>query len=422
MMLVASARWCLSLSPVLAGMTGHAQEKRDGAPKEESPRPWVVFAEHIYTAAGRSIDNGAVLVNNGKISAVTVGREEAAANETLKAFAVTPGLIDASVHIDSGIQSVEQSREIEPQARVASTLDAFAIDWDRELRGGVTTVLVNPPDYDVIGGLGVALKTGGPESITARTVKNDAVLRGAMGSQPSEGNHPAFGRPTDFYSRRPTTRMGVEWEWRKAFYDAAAGEHDAAKAFPGSDRLLAVLKGELTLSIQAWTTQDIRTAVFLKEELERELGGHPRMFVDAAAEAWKEPQLLVRSKTAVVLPPFPVAGRTNEGAFMAWNVAQLLDEQGVMIALSSHGAPALESRLAMQAAYAMRGGLPFDAALAAVTINPARLMGVENRVGTLEVGKDADLVLWNGPPFEPASRVIGVVLDGVLKVDPRAHD
>ena len=70
----------------------------------------------------------------------------------------------------------------------------------------------------------------------------------------------------------------------------------------------------------------------------------------------------------------------------------------------------------------MRGGLPFDAALAAVTINPARMLGVESRVGSLEVGKDADLVFWSGPPFEPSSRVIGVMLDGVLKVDPRPRD
>lgn len=412
-----------------------AQDTRStDASKDEGPRAWVVFAEHIYTAAGRVIENGMVAVNNGKISAVTVSREEALPKDTLKAFAVTPGLIDASVRIDSGIQSVEQSREISPDARVAASLDPYSIEWDRQVRSGVTTVLVSAPDYDVIGGMSIVLKTSGKESIAARTVKADAVLRGAMGSQPSEGNHPAFGRPTDFYSRRPTTRMGVEWEWRKAFYDAVASQRDSARAFPGSDKLLAVFKGELPLAIQAWTTQDIRTAVFLKEELERELGGHPRMFLDAAAEAWKEPQLLVRSRTSVVLPPFSTSGRTNEGAFMAWNVAHLLHEQGVMIALSSHGAEGIEARLPMQASYAMRGGLVpaeeaikkgvprIEYALEAVTINPARLLGVENRVGSLEVGKDADLVLWDGPPFEPSSRVIGVVLDGMLKVDPRPQE
>ena len=70
----------------------------------------------------------------------------------------------------------------------------------------------------------------------------------------------------------------------------------------------------------------------------------------------------------------------------------------------------------------MRGGLSFDAALAAVTITPARMVGVDNRVGSLEVGKDGDLVLWSGPtPFEPTSRIIGVLVDGVLKLGPRAN-
>lgn len=395
--------------------------------KDEPRRRWTIFADRIYTGAGRTVEGGMVVVNNGQISMLSVSRnDDDAQAETLKVFAVTPGMIDASVRITSGFPSVEQSREIAPDVRVADTLDVFAIDWSRQLRSGVTTVLVNPPDFDVIGGLGVVLKTGGPENIAARAVKPDAVLRGAMGRQPSDNNHPAFGRPSDFYSRRPTTRMGVEWEWRKAFYDAAASQRDVERGFPGSDRLVAVLKGELTLSIQAWTTQDIRTAVFLKEEIEREGLGTPRMFLDAAAEAWREPQLLVRSKTAVVLPPFQAEGRFSqqdgEASFMAWNVAKLLTDEGVLVALSSHGAEGLEGRLGMQAGYAMRGGLTFDQALAAVTINPARLLGVDSRVGTIEVGKDADLVLWSGPPFEPASRVVGVVLNGVLAIDPRPHE
>ncbi len=416
----------LALALALTTVPAHATADRSG---QEPQKRWTIFADEIHTSAGRTIANGTVVVNGGKIALVGTGREETPEKELLKVHAVTAGLVDASVRIDSDAKSVEQSREVSPSVRVADSLDPFAIEWDRQLRSGVTTVLVNPPDFDVVGGLGVVLKTGGPESIAARTVRANAVLRGAMGSQPSVGNHPAFGRPTDFYSRRPTTRMGVEWEWRKAFYDAAASQHDPSRAFPGSDLVLRALSGDLTLAIQAWSTQDIRTAVFLKEEVERELGGRPRLFIDAAAEAWKEPQLLVRSKTAVVLPPFPMAaegnrpaGRTEDGAFMTLEVARLLYEQGVPIALSSHGAAGIESRLPMQAAYAIRGGLPFEAALEAVTISPARMLGVEDRVGSVEVGKDADLVLWNGTPFEPSSRVVGVLLDGVLKVDPRAHE
>ncbi|MBK7878854.1 MAG: amidohydrolase family protein [Planctomycetes bacterium] len=389
------------------------------AQDKDERKAWVVRAEKIYTSTGRAIDKGTITVNNGKISSVTTASDVSDSTSELKVYAVTAGLVDASARIGVSMESVEQSREVAPEMRVANAIDLHSPEWDRQVACGVTTVLVNPPDYDVVGGLGIVLKTAGGEGLAARTLKPDAVLRGAIGSQPSQNNHPAFGRPTDFYSRRPTTRMGVEWEWRKAFWDTAQSKQDPSKAFPGMERLADVLEGKLTLSIQAWTTQDIRTAVFLKEEMEREGLGKPRLFIDAAAEAWKEPQLLARSKTPVVLPPFPVVGRTEDGAFMAWNVAQLLVEQGIPVALSAHGASSFEDRLAMQAGYAMRGGLSFENALQAVTIQPARLLGVEERVGSIEVGKDADLALWNGEPFEPTSRVVGVIVDGVLRVDPR---
>ena len=398
-----------------------AQAVQQPKTQGDAPRKnWVVSAERVYTAAGRSIENGTVAVQGTKIGMVSNGSEDSGA-ETLKCYAVTPGLVDASARIHSGFASVEQSREETPELRVTDTLSPFDTAWDGQAGSGVTSVLAAPLDENVIGGLGAVLKTAGAPSIAARTVKADAVLRGAIGSQPSRRNHPAFGRPNDFFSRRPTTRMGVEWEWRRSFYEAAASRKDPARAFKGSVQMLAALDGKLTLNIQAWTTQDIRTAVFLKEELEGEpqLAGKPRLVIDAAAEAWKEPQLLVRSKTPVVLPPFPEDGRTDDGAFMAWNTAALLVGEGVTIALSAHGDSSPAGCLGMQAGYAMQGGLDFDQALAAVTINPARMLGAEERIGSLEVGKDADLVLWNGEPFQATSRVIGVIVDGALVLDPR---
>lgn len=377
-----------------------------------------VFAEKLYTSTGETIEGAVIRIEGGKIAAIAPSAKAPSSDGVLHAPVVTAGMIDASVRIHTGITSVEQSGEVEPQRRVANAIDLFDHRWMRQTESGVTTVLVAPLDRDVVGGLGIVLKTAGDPTLSARTVKADAVLRGAIGGEPSAGNRPATSVPTNFYTRRPTTRMGVEWEWRRAFFDAAVAERLPERDFPGSEVLRQVLNGELTLCIQAWTTQDIRTAVFLVEELEREGLGTVHLIVDAAAEAWIEPGLLARIDARVVLPPFPGEGRTGpDNAFMSWNVARILQDAGVLIALSSHGSRSPSGRLGQQAGYAMRGGLTFDEALAAVTINPARMLGIEDRVGTVEVGKDADLVLWSGTPFEPTSRVTAVLVGGALVVD-----
>lgn len=385
----------------------------------EASDDWNVFADKVYTSDGDVIDGALVRVQGGKIVAILPGGSAGSGDTSLRAAALTAGMIDLSARVDIGLGSVEQGSEVTPNLRAADALDLYDNEWTRLAKSGVTTVLANPRDQNVVGGLGLAIKTAGDTAVAKRTVKADAVLRGAIGTQPSQRNHPAFGSPSDIFSRRPTTRMGVEWEWRKAFFDAAASRSDKSRAYPGSEQMVAVLDGKLTLNIQAWTTQDIRTAVFLKEEMEREQLGSPKLILDAAAEAWKEPQLLVRSKAMVVLPPFPMQGRTADQAFMAWDSAKILHDLGVPIALSSHGAAVAEEYLDRQVARAMRGGLPFEAALAAVTITPAKMLGIESRVGSIAVGKDADLVLWTGDPFELTSRVCGVLVDGRLVLDPR---
>jgi imidazolonepropionase-like amidohydrolase len=413
----------LALGTVLLADGARAQEGAVRFPAVPPAQNWVVHAEAIYTADGDDAalrKGGIVRIQNGKIAALSpvAGPGEGGAY-ALEAAAVTPGLIDLSARLTKGFASTEQSREVTPELGVWDALDLHDPGWTALARTGVTTALACPPDWNVIGGLGVALKTAGEPSLDARVLQRGAVLRGAMGSQPSARNR-SFGIPSDFYARRPTTRMAVEWEHRKAFYAAAAAKRDPARAFPGSVELQRVLAGELPFMVQAWTTQDIRTAVFLAEELQRELGGKLRLLVDAAAEAWREPQLLTRSKCAVVLPPHRPQGRTTENAFFALSCAAELARAGIPFALSAHGSTQIGSTLDCQAGWAMRGGLGFDLALQSVTIQPARLIGVAGRVGSLEVGKDADLVLWNGTPFEPTSRVIGVIVEGRLILDPRA--
>ncbi len=377
-----------------------------------------LHAERLYTGKGEILKNALIEVSGGKITSIRPGRS--APEGAVRAQAITAGMVDLSARIHTGFNSVEQASEVQPHLDVAGALNLYDKRWDRLARTGVTTALVCPQDRNVIGGRGVALKTTGPKTVEARRLVGKPVLRGAIGSEPSAGNHPAYGRPTDFFSRRPTTRMGVEWEWRKALFDAVAAPRIPELEFPGASELRAALEGKRTVMIQAWTTQDIRTAVYLDEEMQREGFGDLDLVIDAGAEAWKEPAFLVRTKTPVVLPPHTASGRGRaDNAFMPWNTAHDLIEQGLVVCLSAHGAGPGPSTLDRQAGFAMRGGLSFDQALAAVTSAPAAILGLSDRIGHVAEGMDADFALWSGRPFESTSRVTGVVIDGAIVVDPR---
>jgi imidazolonepropionase-like amidohydrolase len=196
-----------TLTALLAAPAAAWQDTGSGAERAD----WVVTADSVYTATGEVLDGGTVVTAGGKITAVTPGARTGSSEHVLSAAAVTPGMIDLSVRITRGDPSVEQSREVTPEMRVEGGIDPFARAWERQARRGVTTALVNPPDFNVIGGLGVVVKTAGVGDPGDHVVRRDAVLRGSFGAQPSARNHPAFGRPTDHFSRRPTTRMGVEW-------------------------------------------------------------------------------------------------------------------------------------------------------------------------------------------------------------------
>jgi imidazolonepropionase-like amidohydrolase len=174
---------------------------------DEPQRRWTIYADEIHTSTGRTIANGMVFVNNGKISLVSPGREDAGEKELLKVHAVTAGLVDASARVDPELESVEQSDEISPGVRVADSIDPFSIEWDRQVRSGVTIVLANPLDLDVVGGLGIVVKTAGPEEEGPHRPRRRGPARSHTGSPATGTIRRSAVRPIS--PRRPTTRMGV---------------------------------------------------------------------------------------------------------------------------------------------------------------------------------------------------------------------
>jgi imidazolonepropionase-like amidohydrolase len=214
--------------------------------------------------------------------------------------------------------------------------------------------------------------------------------------------------PLDFYARRPTTRMGVTWEFRKAFLDAAKAAADRpAKPGPGVEVLARALGRKLPVRIAATRSFDIESALRLADEFNLQI------VFEEAEEAYRYTDILAKRKVPVALRPTFQPGRVwaSDGSELRYGTFAALASAGVPTALLTGGSGEDESLLAM-AAFAVRYGATREQALRAVTLTPAELLGVADRVGSIEKGKDADFTVLTGDPLDVTSRVERVVVNG----------
>ncbi|MCH8147852.1 MAG: amidohydrolase family protein [Planctomycetes bacterium] len=323
-----------------------------------------------------------------------------------------------------GRSLVEDSSEVIPHTRVIDSVDLRARDFDRLLRGGVTTVFVAPDSAAVISSQGAIVRTGG--AIDRRILRETAAVKATIGVEPSwrgRGNGRPWGNRVTFMTRRPTTRMGVGWVFRKAMYDTQ-GEATGVSPY-GADTpsdaamktLRKVLRGEIPLRIQARQRHDISTACRLADEFSIPF------VLEEATEAHHCIEELKRRNVSVVYGPIYISPRPD--GWREWEIGQgrlhtmktLLDS-GIETALTAHELRD-EDGLARQAMYAIRFGVAADKVLSAVTATPARILGIGDELGTLEPGKRADVVLWSGRPFEATSSPLVVLIDGEIVLDRR---
>jgi hypothetical protein len=215
-----------------------------------------------------------------------------------------------------------------------------------------------------------------------------------MASDPANGNS-ARSKPDSIYVRQPTNRMGVVWMLRSTFDRALhRGSPDLAvvrEALAGKRRTFAVSRAD----------NDLLSLLRIAREF------HFTPTVVGGQEAYKVREELAAAKVPVILGPLTTGAddRGPESTEVIWNQPGLLHQAGVPFALSG-------GHLLDQARFAVRYGLPADAALEAVTRTPARLLGVDNRVGTVAVGRDADLLALDGDPLELTTSIRWVLVDG----------
>ena len=357
----------------------------------------VVKAAKVYTGTGAPLTPGAVRIKDGKIVEVgaTIAAPPGVKEIDLGAGVLIPGLIDAhtSIGIEGGV--VESTNEVTPGFRVFDAVDWSARAFRQTRAEGVTTVSIVPGAENVISGLSCIVKTAGERA--KRVVHADHSLVITLASDPGNGNS-ARNRPDSIYNRQPTNRMGVVWILRYEFGQAKVSANEKSA-------LRVALAGKRPVVCVSRSDSDIVAALRLRQEYPMALsiaGGH---------EAYKVRAQLVAGKTPVLLAPLTSnAGTGPEQTETILNLAGTLHEAGVPLALTG-------GKLLEQARFAVRYGLPRDAALAAVTAAPAKLLGLESRLGTIAVGRDADLVALSGDAFELTSTIRWTMIDGVIRAE-----
>lgn len=386
----------------------------------------VIRGGRILTAAAPGsdvpdvIDGGVLLVADGKISAVG-GPElpvpDGADIIDATGCVVTPGFVDAHSHIGIyedglGWEGTDANECTDPNTAEARALDginpadtAFA----EALEGGVTTVQVGPGSGNVIGGEMLAIKCVG-------TIADEMVLRHATGLKAALGENPK--RVYGSQNKSPATRMGNAAVLRSALAKARDYRRKMEAAAESPDKqpdrdlrqemIVRVLRREMPLRIHAHRADDILTAIRIAEEFEIDIS------IEHCTEGHKVVDILAAKGIPCAIGPSVYGRSKQETRDRGAHTAGVLAKAGVKVALICDHPIIPQQWLRIAGGVAIREGLSDEDALLACTRNAAEMTGILDRVGTLEPGKDADLVIWDGDPFEYLSKARCVLVDGKI--------
>ena len=387
----------------------------------------VVFGNVVHTMAGEPIPNGAVVIRDGKIAAVgPLSQVTIPSNvRQVRAPVVVPGLIDARSTVGlTGIYNnqredqdqLETSAPIQPELRA---LDAYN---SRDplvayLRGfGITTVHTGHAPGELISGQTIVVKTK-EANVADALLKSPAAVVGTL----TPAAHRSGGKPG---TRGKAFAMMREElikarEHQKKHADAAEDHTENDEKSPPApnlrlDILVHVLNNDIPFILTANRAQDIDSAIRLQQEFGFTL------WLDSAAESYLAADRLAALDIPVLIhPPMARAWGGGELVNMAMTTPAVLNDAGVTVAMQSgfEGYVPKVRVVLFEAAIAAANGLGFDGALAAITTTPAAMLGIDERVGSIEVGKDGDLALFDGDPFEYTTHCMATVIEGVVVSD-----
>jgi imidazolonepropionase-like amidohydrolase len=374
----------------------------------------------VVPIEGDPIDDGTVLVVDGKIAAVSgPGFTVPPGADVVDAAGkwVLPGFIDAHAHLGvyeegegwAGTDSNELTGPVQAHVRVVDAINPADEGFRDAIAGGVLAVNINPGSGNPIGGQTAAIRCWG------RTVE-DMVLREPAGLKSALGENPK--RVYGDRKETPSTRLGTAAVIRSAFVEAsnylakqAAESHSSERNGPTPrdlklEALGRVLRREIPWRQHCHRADDIATAMRLAREFGYEL------VIDHGTEAHLLADRIAAAGIPVVIGPLFTSRSKVELRNRSLANPGRLAAAGVTIAITTDHPVVPVHFLIHQATLAVKEGLDPVTALRAVTLHPARIIGVADRLGSLAVGKDADLVIWSGDPLDVMSRAEAAYIAG----------
>lgn len=371
----------------------------------------------IHTAQDKEPLRGTILVQDGKIAAIgDVNLPPEADIIDAAGAAIYPGFIDPHTHLGVSEQGLgwegrDYNEMTDPVTAHLRALDAINPEEDgyREaVEAGITTVMCAPGSANILGGSTVVLKTGGG-LLHQRVLRANAGIKAALGENPK--------RVYSGAKKAPSTRMASAAILREALVAAQNYQNKLERAGGDADKLpprdlkaealLPVLKKEVPLRMHAHRADDIATALRIAKEFEINLT------LEHASEAHFLLDKVAQSGfPAIVGPSLGTPGKV-ETQKKTLDTVKILSEAGVTVALTTdHPVLNIYQLLHAAAAVVRETGMDEYDVLRLITINAAQILGVDQRVGSIEVGKDADLVIIEGHPFDYLSRVLYTIIDG----------
>ena len=374
---------------------------------------------NVMTMAGPAFV-GDVAIENGKI--VAVGQSLSYSDAEVRdvtGMTVMPGIVDPHCHIGmwedamgfEGADGNECTNPITPELRAIDAINPYDRCFEEAAAGGVTTCVTGPGSANVIGGQFVAIKTYG-DSVDDMVLRFPVAVKAAFGENPK--------RVYNGKNQTPSTRMATAALMRKALIEAQEYNEklERGKADPekmpernlGKEILALVIRRELPMKIHAHRADDILTAIRICREFKL------RYTLDHCTEGYlitdKLKEALSEDCEGIIVGPLLTERSKIELKNLSFKAPKVLEQAGIEYAMMTDHPVTPEQYLPICTAVAVREGASEEGALKAITINAAKITGIADRVGSIEVGKDADIAVFSGHPFDFRSRCVLTLVNG----------